>query len=101
MKASRSNSITSCSFFSKAPWSGGIAFVGRTGEDYAVPYGNSVVVQTDDPRELGAHLTTLRGDGALAARIRAEGRETARRFAWPALLDGYEAAWDAGGPPGT
>ncbi|MDQ3097262.1 MAG: glycosyltransferase family 4 protein [Chloroflexota bacterium] len=75
--------------------SGGIAFVGRTGEDYAVPYGNSVVVQTDDPRELGAHLTTLRGDGALAARIRAEGRETARRFAWPALLDGYEAAWDA------
>lgn len=75
--------------------SGGIAFVGRTGEDYAVPYANSVVVQTDDPRELGAHLTTLRGDGALAARIRAEGQETAKRFAWPALLDGYEAAWDA------
>lgn len=75
--------------------SGGIAFVGRTGEDYAVPYGNSVVVQTDDPRELGAHLATLRGDPALATRIRAAGRETAGRFSWPLVLDGYEAAWDA------
>lgn len=75
--------------------SGGVAFVGRTGEDYAVPYGNSVVVQTDDPRELAAHLATLRGDPALATRIRAAGRETAARFAWPAVLDGYEAAWDA------
>lgn len=75
--------------------SGGIAFLGRTGEDYALPYGNSIVVQTDDPRELGAHLATLRRDPLLGARIRAEGRETAKRFAWPALLDGYEATWDA------
>ena len=28
MNASRSNSITSCSFFSSAPWSGGMALVG-------------------------------------------------------------------------
>ncbi len=75
--------------------SGGIAYLGRTGEDYAVPYGNSIVVQTDDPRELGAHLATLRGDRALMERIRAEGRETAKRFSWARLLDGYEAAWDA------
>lgn len=75
--------------------SGGIAFLGRTGEDYALPYGNCVVVQTEDPRELGAHLDALRADPALAARIRAEGRETARRFSWPRVLDAYEAAWDA------
>ena len=75
--------------------SGGIAFVGRTGEDYAVPYGNSVVVQTDDPRELGAHLATLRADAPLVSRIRTEGRATAKRFSWPLVLDGYEAAWDA------
>lgn len=75
--------------------SGGIAFVGRTGEDYAIPYGNSVVVQTDDPRELGAHLATLRADTPLAIRIRAEGRGTAKRFSWPLVLEGYEAAWDA------
>jgi len=75
--------------------SGGIAFVGRTGEDYAIPYGNSVVVQTDDPRELAAHLATLRADTPLANRIRAEGRATAKRFSWPLVLEGYEAAWDA------
>lgn len=75
--------------------SGGIALVGRTGEDYAIPYGNSIVVQTDDPRELGAHLAKLRADAALAIRIRAEGRATAKRFSWPAVLEGYEAAWDA------
>jgi glycosyltransferase involved in cell wall biosynthesis len=75
--------------------SGGVAFVGRTGEDYAIPYGNSVVVQTDDPRELAAHLATLRADPPLVTRIRAEGRATAKRFSWPLVLEGYEAAWDA------
>ena len=75
--------------------SGGIAFVGRTGEDYAIPYGNSVVVQTDDPRELSAHLATLRADTPLAIRIRAEGRATAKRFSWSLVLEGYEATWDA------
>ena len=74
---------------------GGLAFVGRTGEDYAVPYGNSVVVQTDDPRELMAHLTTLGSKPALAERIRADGQRTAERYVWPRILDGVEAAWDA------
>ena len=74
---------------------GGLAFVGRTGEDYAVPYGNSVVVQTDDPRELMAHLATLGSKPALAERIRADGQRTAERYVWPRILDGVEAAWDA------
>ena len=74
---------------------GGIAYVGRTGEDYAVPYGNAVVVQTDDPRELAAHLDALRANPQLAARIRADGRATAQRYGWPRVLDGYEAAWGA------
>ena len=39
---------------------GGIAYVGRTGEDYAVPFGNAVVMQSDDPRELIAVHQTLR-----------------------------------------
>ncbi|HEV8229781.1 MAG TPA: glycosyltransferase family 4 protein [Candidatus Limnocylindria bacterium] len=73
---------------------GGIAYVGRTGEDYAVPFGNSVVVQSDDPRELiTAHLT-LRDRRELATVIRAEGRATAKRFAWPRILDGYESVWE-------
>lgn len=74
---------------------GGIAFVGRTGEDYAVPYGNSIVVQTDDPRELMTHLTALGARPALGERIRADGRRTAERYVWPRILDGVEAAWEA------
>jgi len=73
---------------------GGIAFVGRTGEDYAVPYGNAVVIQTDDPRELGTHLDTLAARPELAERIRADGRATAKRFAWPRIIDALETAWE-------
>jgi len=73
---------------------GGVAFVGRTGEDYAVPYGNAVVVQSADPRELMTHLTALGSKPALAERIRSEGQRTAERYVWPRILDGVEAAWD-------
>ena len=74
--------------------SGGIAFLGRTGEDYAVPFGNAVVVQSDDPRELlTAHLM-LRERPELGRGIRAEGRATAKRFAWPRILEGYESIWE-------
>jgi glycosyltransferase involved in cell wall biosynthesis len=74
--------------------SGGIAYLGRTGEDYAVPFGNAVVVQSDDPRELlTAHLT-LRERPELGRAIRTEGRATAKRFAWPRILEGYESVWE-------
>ncbi|HUQ41030.1 MAG TPA: glycosyltransferase family 4 protein [Candidatus Limnocylindrales bacterium] len=73
---------------------GGIAYVGRTGEDYAVPFGNSVVIQSDDPRELIAAYRTLGEKPELAAQIRADGRATAKRFAWPRILDAYEALWE-------
>lgn len=75
--------------------SGGLAFLGRTGEDYAIPYGNAVVVQTDDPRELAAHLAVLRERPRLVARMRREGRATAERYAWPNVLPAYDAAWEA------
>jgi glycosyltransferase involved in cell wall biosynthesis len=73
---------------------GGIAYVGRTGEDYAVPFGNSVVIQSDDPRELISAYTTLREKPALAAQLRADGRATAKRFTWPRILDAYEVLWE-------
>jgi glycosyltransferase involved in cell wall biosynthesis len=73
--------------------SGGVAYVGRTGEDYAVPFGNAVVMQSDDPRELLAMDRTLRERPEIARAIRADGRATAKRFVWPRILDGYEAAW--------
>jgi len=74
---------------------GGIAFVGRTGEDYAIPYGNSVVVQSDDPRELVTHLAALGSRPELGARIRTDGRATAKRYVWPRMLDAMEASWEA------
>ena len=74
---------------------GGIAFVGRTGEDYAVPYGNAIVIQSDDPGELAVHLDALAARPDLVRRLRADGRATARRFAWPRILDGLEAAWES------
>lgn len=73
---------------------GGIAYVGRTGEDYAVPFGNSIVIQSDDPRELITAHRALKDNGALATTIRADGRATAKRFAWPRILDAYEALWE-------
>ena len=73
----------------------GIAFVGRTGEDYAMPYGNAVVVQTDDPRELATHLAYMRDHPGLAERVRAEGQATAERFAWPRIIEALEATWEA------
>ena len=74
--------------------SGGIAYLGRTGEDYAVPFGNSVVVQSDDPRELLTSHLMLRDRPELARSIRTDGKATAKRFVWPRILEGYESVWD-------
>jgi glycosyltransferase involved in cell wall biosynthesis len=74
--------------------SGGIAYLGRTGEDYAVPFGNSIVVQSDDPRELLTSYEMLRGRPELGRAIRTDGRATAKRFAWPRILEGYESVWE-------
>jgi glycosyltransferase involved in cell wall biosynthesis len=74
--------------------SGGVAYVGRTGEDYAVPLGNAVVMQSDDPRELLTTSVALRERPEVLRTIRTDGRATAKRFAWPRILDGYEATWE-------
>ena len=65
---------------------GGIAFVGATGEDYARPYGNAVVVETDDPDEILHHARTLADRPDLAESLREEGRRTALAYAWSRIL---------------
>ena len=57
---------------------GGIAFVGSTGEDYAVPMLNSVVLDTDDPAEIGIALDFLRHRPEVVQRLRSDAQETAR-----------------------
>jgi len=65
---------------------GGIAFVGSTGEDYAVPYLNSVVLDTDDPSEINVALEFLRTHPEVVARMRADAQETARSFSWDNVI---------------
>ncbi len=65
---------------------GGIAFVGSTGEDYAVPYLNSVVLDTDDPSEINIALEFLRTHPEVVARMRADAQETARSFSWENVI---------------
>lgn len=65
---------------------GGVVFVGSTGEDYAVPYLNSVVLDTDDPAEICIALEFLRTHPEAVARLRADAQETARSFTWENVI---------------
>ena len=66
----------------------GVVFVGSTGEDYAVPYLNSVVLDTEDPREINIALDFLRTHPEVVARMRADAQETARSFSWENVIVG-------------
>lgn len=67
---------------------GGVAFVGSTGEDYAVPYLNSVVLDTDDPSEICIALDYLRTHPQVVERMRVDAQETARSFSWENVIFG-------------
>ena len=64
----------------------GIAVCGSTGEDYARPFDNALVCDTDDPRELVSYLEMLFTDSELSERIRKSARATAQRYTWPSVL---------------
>ena len=66
---------------------GGLACTGATGEDYAMPGRNAVVLETGDPRELLGWLQRLRARPEEARSIRRTGRSTARLFAWPEVVE--------------
>lgn len=66
---------------------GGLVFVGSTGEDYAVPYLNAVVLDSDDPMEISVALEYLRRHPEVAKRIRAEAKQTARSFSWATIIE--------------
>lgn len=84
--------------------SGGVAFTGATGEEYAKSFDNAIVVETDDPREVAAATAHLRASPELAASLRHHGRETARDYAWARVIDylklrlqflGFAQGWGA------
>ncbi len=66
---------------------GAIVFTGATGEDYARPLQNAVVLETDDAGEIARYWLQLQGEDALTARLRAGAVATAREYAWPEIVD--------------
>lgn len=67
---------------------GGIAMVGATGEEYARPYGNAIVVETDDPAEIASALHGLVEQPGLGKRLQVAARRDAADFAWPLVITG-------------
>ncbi len=61
---------------------GGIAFTGGTGEDYAVHFHNSVILETADPKEIETYVAYLAEHPEEDHLIRQAARLTARRFTW-------------------
>ena len=65
---------------------GGIACTGCSGEDYAVPGRNALVLETGDPNEFLSMFSRLRGDPREAQALRRAGQRTAKQFAWPEIV---------------
>ncbi len=65
---------------------GGIVYTGNTGEDYAINFHNSIVLDTSDPQELESSVIYLTGHPELEERIRKEARNSAARFTWEQVL---------------
>jgi glycosyltransferase involved in cell wall biosynthesis len=69
----------------------GVAVTGSTGEDYAVPFENAVVTETDDPDEIVGYLLYLRRHRAEQERMRCNGHETAKEFQWDRVIENLVA----------
>jgi glycosyltransferase involved in cell wall biosynthesis len=65
---------------------GGIACIGGTGEDYAVPGWNALLLQTHNPRELIGFLLRILGNPTENRAIRTRATATARRYSWEEII---------------
>jgi glycosyltransferase involved in cell wall biosynthesis len=66
---------------------GGLACTGATGEDYAIPGRNALVMQTDDPREFRGLFSAMRTHPTRERELRRHARTTARGYAWPLVIE--------------
>lgn len=66
---------------------GGLACTGASGEDYAVDGENALVLQTNDPREFVSLFARTRHEPQKENALRSAGMMTARRYAWPRVLE--------------
>lgn len=65
---------------------GGVACTGCSGEDYADPGRNAVVLQTNDPNELVGFMHRLENEPGEDASLRKHGRATAKNYAWRSVV---------------
>lgn len=65
---------------------GGVACTGCSGEDYAIPGQNALVLQTADPREFVGLYEGLRQRPGDLRSLRRAGQATARCYAWRAVV---------------
>lgn len=65
---------------------GGVACVGSTGEDYAVPGWNALALQTQEPAEFEAVFGPLRDDIGADEELRERARRGAAWFSWDAVV---------------
>ncbi len=61
-------------------------FTGGTGEDYAVHWQNSVVLDTADPQEIESYIAYLLSHPEETERMRRMGRATAAQYTWERVL---------------
>jgi glycosyltransferase involved in cell wall biosynthesis len=61
---------------------GGAVFTGSTGEDYAIPFVNSIMIETTDPMEIVGYLVYLENSPEHERRMRSVARYTAQYFTW-------------------
>ncbi|HEX7476043.1 MAG TPA: glycosyltransferase [Dehalococcoidales bacterium] len=66
---------------------GGVAFTGSTGEEYAVPFYNAIVLETANPKEIESYVTYLYNHPDESLRLRTAGRLTASQFTWEQVIE--------------
>jgi len=67
--------------------SGGVAFVGNTGEDYARDLDNAVVLETSKSAEAAASVLYMHHHQRFTQRLRQRARSTATLFTWDRIID--------------
>jgi len=64
----------------------GIACIGNTGEDYAVPGYNAIVMESDDPQEFIRLYAALKSSPVRERALKNAARRTAQQFAWMKIV---------------
>ncbi len=66
---------------------GGVAFTGSTGEDYAIPFENAMVLDTADPGEIAGYVAHMENHPEERELIRQGAKRTAATFLWDRVID--------------